>query len=138
MEYILSDVSKTKIPEFSKSINFSYLNHSETLTFKMPEKNFFKYLQADWGMALCFSNFTKDKDLVTIFLTILLERSIVFFSKNIALLTATIVTFLTLIKPFEWPNPLIFNIPNEYMAIFESPVPFICGKLIKKRFFLFK
>lgn len=64
---------------------------------------------------------------VSIFLALLLEQSTVFVSANSALLSSTMLLFHSLLKPFKWHHPLVFNLPNEYMHLMDIPVPILVG-----------
>ena len=57
-----------------------------------------------------------------------------FVSKNKALLSATILTFMQAIYPFKWPYTCIMNIPDQLQVIFDSPMPFIGGLNKNTRF----
>jgi DENN (AEX-3) domain len=35
--------------------------------------------------------------------------------------------FTSLLKPFQWPYPSIYSLPEELLMILESPLPFIAG-----------
>lgn len=37
------------------------------------------------------------------------------------------LTFYGLLKPFKWPHPIIFPLPESLFTLFESPVPIIFG-----------
>ena len=115
---------KTKIFLNNQKIYFNHI--SDNLVLETPSKNDASYLESDWAISIFFSNFTS-KDIWQMVIAILLEKSIIFYSENVSLLTATIHSLNCIIKPFEWPNPLIFNLPINYIHIFDSPVPIIVG-----------
>lgn len=37
------------------------------------------------------------------------------------------LTFYGLMKPFKWPHPIIFPLPESLFTLFDSPVPIIFG-----------
>lgn len=37
------------------------------------------------------------------------------------------MTFYGLLKPFKWPHPIIFPLPESLFTLFDSPVPIIFG-----------
>lgn len=84
------------------------------------------FLESDWGAALAFSN-TPFDDFFFIFSAILLEVHVVFFSKNVSLLTASILTFYGLLKPFKYPYPIMQNLPESMIKYIEAPVPILIG-----------
>ena len=42
-------------------------------------------------------------------------------------MTALISLLLTLIKPFEWCFPAIYNLPEQCISMLASPIPLIVG-----------
>ena len=104
---------------------------SENFTLHVPKKENSHYLESEWSLSICFSNLPLEI-ICKIFIALLLEQSIIFFTENIFLLTATINTFICLIKPLEWPHPLIFNLPLNLIQIFDSPVPVLVGNILLK------
>lgn len=58
---------------------------------------------------------------------VMLEKKIVFLSQNMALLTYTVLTFSSLVKPFIYPHPLVSSLSQEVLFFIEGIVPFICG-----------
>lgn len=77
-------------------------------------------------MAELFKYFAYE-DFVFILLSILREKSVVFISKDISLITAVIMTFVNLIKPFSWPFPSIFSLPESCVQMLDSPIPVLIG-----------
>ena len=37
------------------------------------------------------------------------------------------MTFHSLLKPFKWPYPIIFNLPESLLPLLASPIPIIFG-----------
>lgn len=56
-----------------------------------------------------------------------LERKLVVFSKDIAVLTATILTFQSIFKPFSYVMPLTSILPWNLQDLLDSPLPLILG-----------
>jgi len=77
-------------------------------------------LEALWGSCLVFCHLTL-KDLIWFFTALMLERKLVFLSKNLHLLTATLSVIRSLTKPFKYPFPLIFNLPEVLMVMCDAP-----------------
>lgn len=58
----------------------------------------------------------------------LVERSIVFISKNHHLLSFCVYLCIKyLINPFSWIHPFVSILPLEYIQLLDSPVPIIVG-----------
>lgn len=85
-------------------------------------------LEAIWGAATVFSRISM-KDLIWFFVALLLERKLIFLSRDIYLLTATLSTLRSIIKPFKYPYPLIFNLPQMLTALCDAPGAALIGWL---------
>jgi len=83
-------------------------------------------LEGEWGACLTFSNTTFD-ELLFYITAIMFETYMVFCSKNITLLTSTLLTLMALIKPFKYPHPQLFNLPENLFTLLDSPVPLLIG-----------
>jgi hypothetical protein len=92
----------------------------------IPGKEHAKYIDSDHGSLMALQNFNEET-FALIFLSILLENSIVFVSSNLAVLSSTLLIFHSLLKPFKWPHPLIFNVPQNLLNILDSPFPVLVG-----------
>jgi hypothetical protein len=55
------------------------------------------------------------------------ERSIIFVSNNLTILSNIILGFQVLIRPFIWYHPLIQILPSALLGILDSPFPMIVG-----------
>ena len=44
------------------------------------------------------------------------------------------MTFHSLLKPFKWPYPIIFNLPESLLSLLASPIPMIFGFYITSLF----
>lgn len=58
---------------------------------------------------------------------ILLEKKVLFLSENMTLLTYTVLTFSSLVKPLIYSHPLVSSMSLESLPLLESPVPFMGG-----------
>lgn len=72
-----------------------------------------------------FSNFTRE--LVFLFLNLLLENSVVIVGEQVYQVSETIFLLLELIKPIRWVNIMIASLPHELIDILHSPIPFLVG-----------
>jgi len=121
---ILKDLYETDI-ECLLNITVPSSNNNGLFTFKLA-----KYEAKNKAAAfLCpqmFSILTAH-DLYNILCNILLERSTIFVSKNLSLLSSTILAFCGLLSPFKWEHIVIPIVPNICLEMLEAPVPFIMG-----------
>jgi len=83
-------------------------------------------LEAIWGSCLVFCCISL-KDLIWFFTALMLERKLIFLSKNLHLLTATLSVIRSLTKPFKYPFPLIFNLPELLMVMCDAPGAALIG-----------
>lgn len=67
------------------------------------------------------------EDFLLILTAVNLEKKVVFFSSNTALLTSAILTFSSILKPFNYVMPVIYILPTLLSDILDSPVPLIVG-----------
>ena len=79
-----------------------------------------------WGSYITFSYLTF-KDLKFLVSAIMLEKKIVFMSKNTTILTATMSTLLSLIKPLKYTYPIIFNLPEMLLNLCDAPGAALIG-----------
>ncbi len=125
MKVFLDKIQRTSLPKYGENYVIEGLVR-EKITYELPSTDLAGYEEAKWGAALAFSNLPME-DFLFLFFSLLLEKKIVMVSKDIALLTGTIQTFFSLLRPFTWPHPLIFNLPESLFTLLDSPVPFLFG-----------
>lgn len=83
-------------------------------------------LDIEW---LCVPLLTslKFNDFFWLILAVLQEKSIVFVSKNLALLSSCVLGILALIRPFKWPYLMVPIVPNSLKEVLDAPVPLVAG-----------
>jgi hypothetical protein len=72
--------------DFGRQLSFEHM--WEIVSFQIPSQENAFFLEARWGAAIAFSN-TPFEDFLFIYTAMLLENRLVFLSKNVTLLTAT-------------------------------------------------
>jgi hypothetical protein len=87
IESFLQKVLHTNLPKFGENYTIHGILR-EKINFSLPTNDLAEYERSKWGVTLAFSNLFID-DLIFIIISMLLEKKIIFFSKDIALLTAT-------------------------------------------------
>ncbi len=60
-------------------------------------------------------------------LSVIYEKNVVFVSTSPFEITAAISTFISLLRPFKWSYPVIYNIPGDCLEILGSPIPVLVG-----------
>jgi len=104
------------------SINYELFDF--TFNFKQSKMNELPYI--NFNLEQIFMHFDIDQTL-EIFKHLLLETRMIFFSKDMKILTPIIHGFVTLIYPFKYPFNYITVIPEENFCILENVTPFIIG-----------
>jgi hypothetical protein len=66
-------------------------------------------------------------DFYKILTAVLLERSLVFVSDNITILSSTILGLKGLLKPFQWCYALVPVLPNPLINMLDIPQPILVG-----------
>jgi hypothetical protein len=87
----------------------------------------FESQEALWHCPTLFSIFHDADQLMEILTLIMHERSIIFVSNNLTILSNIILGFQVLIRPFIWYHPLIQILPSALLGILDSPFPMIVG-----------
>ncbi|EAS00793.2 DENN (AEX-3) domain protein (macronuclear) [Tetrahymena thermophila SB210] len=121
---LLEELKKIALPSISNRLQLNF--NGECFSYQVPNREEAKHIEAEWGCSLVLSSFEKEL-FVNIFLSLLLEQSVVFVSSNSALLSSTMLLFHSLLKPFRWHHPLIFNLPNNFTHLMDIPVPILVG-----------
>jgi hypothetical protein len=78
---------------------------------------------------LCIPLMTSLKfhDFFWLILAVLQEKSVVFVSKNLALLSSCVLGILALLRPFKWPYLMVPIVPNSLKEVLDAPVPLVAG-----------
>lgn len=67
------------------------------------------------------------QDFLWLFAALLQERSIVFVSYNLDLLTTCVLAMQALLRPFKWPYFFMPLIPDNLRELLDAPVPILAG-----------
>lgn len=124
------------IPLFERLDEFSmYNNFEEQITIEIPNVSIHytipsiktcSFVEAEFGFSKVLCQFAYEEFLFILF-AILSEHSVVFVSEDMSNLTACISTFISLIKPFKWPFPIIYSLPEDCLVMLGSPIPLLVG-----------
>lgn len=66
-------------------------------------------------------------DFFWLLLAVLQEKSIVFVSNNLSLLSSCVLGLVALLRPYKWPNLMIPIVPNSLREVLDAPIPLIAG-----------
>uniref|UniRef100_A0A0A9DIU0 UDENN domain-containing protein n=1 Tax=Arundo donax TaxID=35708 RepID=A0A0A9DIU0_ARUDO len=64
---------------------------------------------------------------MTLFAAVLLEKQIVIVCSNLGMLSASVLSIIPLIRPYQWQSLLIPVLPIDMMDFLDAPVPYIVG-----------
>ncbi|XP_031382129.1 uncharacterized protein LOC116196519 isoform X2 [Punica granatum] len=64
---------------------------------------------------------------LTLFAGALLEKQIVVVCSNLGILSATVLSVIPLIRPYQWQSLLMPVLPNDMLDFLDAPVPYIVG-----------
>uniref|UniRef100_A0ACD5ZCL1 Uncharacterized protein n=1 Tax=Avena sativa TaxID=4498 RepID=A0ACD5ZCL1_AVESA len=64
---------------------------------------------------------------MTLFAAALLEKQIVIVCSNLGMLSASVLSMIPLIRPYQWQSLLIPVLPNDMLDFLDAPVPYIVG-----------
>ncbi|KAF7080731.1 hypothetical protein CFC21_084761 [Triticum aestivum] len=64
---------------------------------------------------------------ITLFAAALLEKQIVIVCSNLGMLSASVLSIIPLIRPYQWQSLLIPVLPNDMLDFLDAPVPYIVG-----------
>jgi hypothetical protein len=79
-----------------------------------------------WFCPALFTIFNID-DFLKILTAVLLERSLIFVSNNLTLLSSVTLGLKTLIKPFQWCFAFVPVLPSALVQILDTPSPILVG-----------
>ncbi|KAK7819332.1 denn domain-containing protein 5b, partial [Quercus suber] len=64
---------------------------------------------------------------LTLFAAALLEKQIVVVCSNLGILSASVLSIIPLIRPYQWQSLLMPVLPNDMLDFLDAPVPYIVG-----------
>jgi len=85
-----------------------------------------EYYLADYSIPILFHVFKK-RQILWLLSAILLERKILFICKNVRMLSSVVLSFVPLLRPFEYQSVVVPVLPERMDMVIEAPVPFLIG-----------
>uniref|UniRef100_A0A1D1XYC1 DENN domain-containing protein 5B n=1 Tax=Anthurium amnicola TaxID=1678845 RepID=A0A1D1XYC1_9ARAE len=67
------------------------------------------------------------ESILALFAGTLLEKQMVVICPNLGVLSATVLSLVPMIRPFEWQSLLLPVLPRKMLDFLDAPVPFIVG-----------
>ncbi|KAJ7955973.1 DENN domain containing protein [Quillaja saponaria] len=79
-----------------------------------------------WAVA-CICGSLRLENVLTLFAGALLEKQIVVVCSNLGILSASVLSVIPLIRPYQWQSLLMPVLPNDMLDFLDAPVPYIVG-----------
>ena len=133
----VSHVEKKFAKELEQSLNqlnmidlkkseIRVVNDNFAVDYKIPQDSYLPMLEAEHCFKRIFKKLSLE-DFLLVYTAIIHEKHVLFISDYVSETTAALTSFLTLIKPFKWPLPIIYNTPEELLQMLGSPIPLLAG-----------
>eukprot|EP00004_Rigifila_ramosa_P007295 TRINITY_DN1824_c0_g1_i1.p1 TRINITY_DN1824_c0_g1~~TRINITY_DN1824_c0_g1_i1.p1 ORF type:complete len:622 (+),score=109.40 TRINITY_DN1824_c0_g1_i1:235-2100(+) len=122
---VLSSVHTLRIPRPGESIYFQFPIQdlgSLTLLRYMDESRLF----GEWALE-AFCRQLSLPNIVAVLNAALLERTMIFYSSNLGLVSRCVMAVMSLLRPFVWPHPIFPILPTHFLGYLQMPCPFIAG-----------
>eukprot|EP01114_Cavostelium_apophysatum_P009262 TRINITY_DN22364_c0_g1_i1.p1 TRINITY_DN22364_c0_g1~~TRINITY_DN22364_c0_g1_i1.p1 ORF type:complete len:611 (+),score=139.01 TRINITY_DN22364_c0_g1_i1:93-1925(+) len=114
------------VPNPGQTIEFAVPFSQKGLQFTRTSIDEEEESMTDYGLPITFYLFTL-KHFFLIYSAGLLEKKILVVCSNLRILSAVVLSFITLFKPFSWQSILIPIVPNHLTSLLDAPLPFILG-----------
>ncbi|XP_057968260.1 uncharacterized protein LOC131157859 isoform X2 [Malania oleifera] len=79
-----------------------------------------------WAVA-CICGSLRLEHVLTLFAAALLEKQVVVVCSNLGILSASVLSVIPLIRPYQWQSLLMPVLPNDMLDFLDAPVPYIVG-----------
>ncbi|GAB2267774.1 hypothetical protein Dimus_002753 [Dionaea muscipula] len=126
LEFCRPDVRALHISEASidlKSCSTS-LEMTEVYNALMAEEE--AAALAVWAIS-CICGSLQLENVLALFAGALLEKQIVVVCSNLGILSASVLSIIPLIRPYQWHSLLMPVLPNDMLDFLDAPVPYIVG-----------
>ncbi|XP_074341318.1 uncharacterized protein LOC141678813 [Apium graveolens] len=67
------------------------------------------------------------ENILTLLTGVLLEKQVLFVCPNLGVLSATVLSIIPIIRPFQWQSLFLPVLPGKMKDFLDAPVPFIVG-----------
>ena len=129
VETVIAELEKLNC--FSISNNFEEkitINFGNTarIDYYLPGIKNATFSEAEFGFGKILS-LLPFEDFLFILFSILSEKSVIFVSENQHYLSASVSTFLALLRPFKWVFPVIYSLPENCLLMLSTPLPLMLG-----------
>ncbi|KAJ3695574.1 hypothetical protein LUZ60_000951 [Juncus effusus] len=153
---LICEYYKLECPKRGSSLTFQPLEHLHPLTFQRPSEAILhiagstldvRSLNAGleltevhnallseeestalsvWAVA-CICGCLRLEHVITLFTAALLEKQVAIVCSNLGILSASVLSIIPLIRPYQWQSLLMPVLPNDMLDFLDAPVPYIVG-----------
>ncbi|XP_048337469.2 uncharacterized protein LOC107405233 isoform X1 [Ziziphus jujuba] len=108
-----------------------YAKYSDS--FELPEKINARLAAAEEALALSIwttatiCRVLSLESVLALVAGVLLEKQVVILCPNLGVLSATVLSFIPMIVPFQWQSLMLPVLPGRMLDFLDAPVPFIVG-----------
>ncbi|KAI7742398.1 hypothetical protein M8C21_018599 [Ambrosia artemisiifolia] len=153
---IICEYNRLCVPARGSTIKFHPLDHLHPLEFHRPDETVLHIAGSKVDLMSCSTSFElaeahkalaveeeatalsiwaissicgslRLEHILTIFAGALLEKQIVFVCSNLGILSASVLSIIPLIRPYQWQSFFMPVLPNDMLDFLDAPVPFIVG-----------
>ncbi|KAI3802834.1 hypothetical protein L1987_30977 [Smallanthus sonchifolius] len=153
---IICEYNRLRVPTRGSTIKFHPLDHLHPLEFHRPDETVLHIAGSKVDLMSCSTSFElaeahkalaveeeatalsvwaissicgslRLEHILTIFAGALLEKQIVFVCSNLGMLSASVLSIIPLIRPYQWQSFFMPVLPNDMLDFLDAPVPFIIG-----------
>ncbi|KAK1428447.1 hypothetical protein QVD17_17281 [Tagetes erecta] len=141
------------VPSYGGKVHFKPLEHLQAIEYyrtafafgedpnvdmsMIPDKVKFKLAAIEEAVSL--SNWTTIaicralslQNVLLLLAAVLLEKQVIITSPNLGVLSATVLSLIPMILPFEWQSLFLPVLPGKMFDFLDAPVPFVVGILHK-------
>lgn len=128
----LTKLLQVRCPDFNETIHIE--NMHAPINFTIPKMEDCYTLEAEGGFEIQFRSLAF-QEFILLYQFLLLEKTIILISEDMAQLTASVTTLVSLLKPFSWTYPMIASLPRSLYELLNSPVPIIVGLNMSREYF---
>ncbi|XP_068658413.1 uncharacterized protein [Aristolochia californica] len=79
-----------------------------------------------WAVA-CICGNLRLENVLMMFAGALLEKQIMVVCSNLGVLSASVLSIIPLIRPYQWQSLLMPVLPNDMLDFLDAPVPYVVG-----------
>eukprot|EP01103_Thecamoeba_quadrilineata_P007635 TRINITY_DN17488_c0_g1_i1.p1 TRINITY_DN17488_c0_g1~~TRINITY_DN17488_c0_g1_i1.p1 ORF type:complete len:586 (-),score=112.50 TRINITY_DN17488_c0_g1_i1:170-1729(-) len=126
--HTLQQIRSIKRPEPGQQLVVHFPKGLKPVKFtREPPEIEYDALLSEWGVLLLLRFFFPHKNFETILSAILLEKKILFICSNLRVLSAVVMSWTALLRPFAFQSKLIPILSSKLESFLEAPCPFIVG-----------